>query len=246
MQNTDIAIVILSCDKFKVTWEPCFNHLFDAWPDCPYPVYLLNSFIPSKDERVIDLLVGEDLNWSNTLKKGLLKIKQKRVFFVFDDSFLTKIDLEEVKIIFKTAIENDLESVTLLKNPFGKGVKYNNRLYKIKPTAKYRNSLFLNLFKKEVLLELLKNGEDAWAFEKDGNERSKNINFYSVYSTKLASYHHGIIKGKWLPKTYSYLKNNGYLLNGNPFENHSKFKMFTMKIYTIIFYTVHKFTHLFK
>jgi hypothetical protein len=246
MQNTDIAIVILSCDKFKVTWEPCFNHLFNAWPDCPYPVYLLNSFIPSKDERVIDLLVGEDLNWSNTLKKGLLKIKQKRVFFVFDDSFLTKIDLEEVKIIFKTAIENDLESVTLRKNPFGKGVKYNNRLYKIKPTAKYRNSLFLNLFKKEVLLELLKNGEDAWAFEKDGNERSKNINFYSVYSTKLASYHHGIIKGKWLPKTYSYLKNNGYLLNGNPFENHSKFKMFTMKIYTIIFYTVHKFTHLFK
>ncbi len=175
-----------------------------------------------------------------------MKIKQKRVFFVFDDSFLTKIDLEEVKIIFKTAIENDLESVTLRKNPFGKGVKYNNRLYKIKPTAKYRNSLFLNLFKKEVLLELLKNGEDAWAFEKDGNERSKNINFYSVYSTKLASYHHGIIKGKWLPKTYSYLKNNGYLLNGNPFENHSKFKMFTMKIYTIIFYTVHKFTHLFK
>jgi hypothetical protein len=246
MQNTDIAIVILSCDKFKVTWEPCFNHLFNAWPDCPYPVYLLNSFIPSKDERVIDLLVGEYLNWSNTLKKGLLKIKQKRVFFVFDDSFLTKIDLEEVKIIFKTAIENDLESVTLRKNPFGKGVKYNNRLYKIKPTAKYRNSLFLNLFKKEVLLELLKNGEDAWAFEKDGNERSKNINFYSVYSTKLASYHHGIIKGKWLPKTYSYLKNNGYLLNGNPFENHSKFKMFTMKIYTIIFYTVHKFTHLFK
>jgi hypothetical protein len=246
MQHTDIAIVILSCDKFKVTWEPCFNHLFNAWPDCPYPVYLLNSFIPSKDERVIDLLVGEDLNWSNTLKKGLLKIKQKRVFFVFDDSFLTKIDLEEVKIIFKTAIENDLESVTLRKNPFGKGVKYNNRLYKIKPTAKYRNSLFLNLFKKEVLLELLKNGEDAWAFEKDGNERSKNINFYSVYSTKLASYHHGIIKGKWLPKTYSYLKNNGYLLNGNPFENHSKFKMFTMKIYTIIFYIVHKFTHLFK
>ena len=96
-----------------------------------------------------------------------MKIKQKRVFFVFDDSFLTKIDLEEVKIIFKTAIENDLESVTLRKNPFGKGVKYNNRLYKIKPTAKYRNSLILNLFKKEVLLELLKNGEDAWAFEKD-------------------------------------------------------------------------------
>ena len=246
MHNPDIAIVILSCDKFKVTWKPCIDYFFNTWTNCPYPVYLLNNFIESEDKRVIDLLVGEDLNWSDTLKKGLLKINQKRVFFIFDDSFITKIDLKEVKIIFKTAIENDLESVTLRKNPFGKGLKYNNRLYKIKPTAKYRNSLFLNLFKKEVLLELLKNGEDAWAFEKDGNERSRNINFYSVYSDKLASYHHGIVKGKWLPKTYRHLKNKGYLLNGNTFENHSKFKMFSMKIYTIIFYTVHKFTHLFK
>lgn len=246
MQNTDIAIVILSCDKFKVTWEPCFNHLFNAWPDCPYPIYLLNSFIPSNDERVIDLLVGEDLNWSDTLKKGLLKIKEKRVFFIFDDSFITRFNLEEVKLIFKISIENDLDSVALRKRVFDSGKRFNEKIYKINPTAKYRNSLFLNLIKKDLLLSLLKSGENAWQFEKDGNKRNKSFDFYSVYNSKLVAYEHGIVKGKWLPKTYSYLKNNGYSLNGNPFENHSKFKMFSMKIYTIIFYTVHKFTHLFK
>lgn len=246
MQNTDIAIVILSCDKFKVTWEPCFNHLFNAWPDCPYPIYLLNSFIPSNDERVIDLLVGEDLNWSDTLKKGLFKIKEKRIFFIFDDSFITRFNLEEVKLIFKISIENDLDSVALRKRVFDSGKRFNEKIYKINPTAKYRNSLFLNLIKKDLLLSLLKSGENAWQFEKDGNKRNKSFDFYSVYNSKLVAYEHGIVKGKWLPKTYSYLKNNGYSLNGNPFENHSKFKMFTMKIYTIIFYTVHKFTHLFK
>ena len=97
MQNADIAIVILSCDKFKVTWKPCIDHFFNAWPDCPYPVYLLNNFTPSEDERVKDLLVGEDFNWSDTLKKGLLKIEKKRTFFIFDDSFITKFNLEEVK-----------------------------------------------------------------------------------------------------------------------------------------------------
>lgn len=246
MQNTDIAIVILSCDKFKVTWKPCFDHLFNAWPDCPYPVYLLNNFTHSKDERVKDLLVGEDLNWSDTLKKGLLKIKEKRIFFIFDDSFITRFNLEEVKSIFNLTIENDLDSVALRKRVFDSGKLFNDKIYKINSTAKYRNSLFLNLIKKDLLLSLLKSGENAWQFEKDGNKRNKSFDFYSVYNSKLVAYEHGIVKGKWLPKTYSYLKNNGYSLNGNPFEHHSKFKMFTMKIYTIIFYTVHKFTHLFK
>jgi hypothetical protein len=246
MQNTDIAIVILSCDKFKVTWDPCFNHLFNSWPDCPYPIYLLNNFISSEDERVKDLLVGEDLNWSDTLKKGLLKIKEKRVFFIFDDSFITRFNLEEVKLIFKITIENDLDSVALRKRVFDSGKRFNEKIYKINPTAKYRNSLFLNLIKKDLLLSLLKSGENAWQFEKDGNKRNEMFDFYSVYNSKLVAYEHGIVKGKWLPKTYSYLKNKGYLLNGNTFENHSKFKMFTMKIYTIIFYIVHKFTHLFK
>lgn len=246
MQNTDIAFVILSCDKFKVTWKPCFDHLFNAWPDCPYPVYLLNNFTPSKDERVKDLLVGEDLNWSDTLKKGLLKIKEKRIFFIFDDSFITKFNLEEVKLIFRITIENDLDSVAVRRRVFDSGKRFNEKIYKINPTAKYRNSLFLNLIKKELLLSLLKSGENAWQFEKDGNKRNEKFDFYSVYNSKLVTYEHGIVKGKWLPKTYIHLKNKGYLLNGNTFENHSKFKMFSMKIYTIIFYTVHKFTHLFK
>tara|TARA_B000000441_G_C21624582_1_gene279661 strand:- start:25 stop:315 length:291 start_codon:yes stop_codon:yes gene_type:complete len=96
MQNNEIAFFILSFDKFKVTWEPCIDHLFNAWPGCPYPVFLLNNFIPSDDKRVIDLLVGEDINWSDTLKKGLLKIKSKRIFFLYDDTFITNIDVNEV------------------------------------------------------------------------------------------------------------------------------------------------------
>lgn len=246
MQNTDIAIVILSCDKFKVTWKPCFDHLFNAWPDCPYPVYLLNNFTHSKDERVKDLLVGEDLNWSDTLKKGLLKIKEKRIFFIFDDSFITRFNLEEVKSIFNLTIENDLDSVALRKRVFDSGKRFNDKIYKINSTAKYRNSLFLNLIKKDLLLSLLKSGENAWQFEKDGNKRNKSFNFYSVYNSKLVTYKHGIVKGKWLPNTYIYLKKNGFSLNENTFENHSKFKMFSMNIYTIIFYIFHKFTHLFK
>ena len=246
MQVDDIAIVILSCDKFKVTWKPCIDHFFNAWPGCPHPVYLLNNFTSSEDQIVKDLMVGDDHNWSDTLKKGLLKIEKKRIFFIFDDSFITKFNLEEVKLIFKIAIENDLDSVALRKKEFDRGKRFNEKLYKLSPTTKYRNSLFLNLIKKDLLLNLLKSGENAWQFEKDGNIRNKNFDFYSVYETKLITYYHGIVKGKWLPETYTYLKNKGYLLNGNTFENYSKFQVFNLKIYTTIFYVIQKFLHLFK
>lgn len=246
MQNTDIAFVILSCDKFKVTWKPCFDHLFNAWPGCPYPVYLLNNFNPSEDERVKDLLVGEDLNWSDTLKKGLLKIKQKRIFFIFDDTFITRFNIQEIKLIFNMTIDNDLDSVALRKRVFDRGKCFNEKLFKLKPTAKYRNSLFLNLIKKDLLLSILKSGENAWNFEKDGNQRSEIFDYYSVYSSKLVSYEHGVIKGKWLPKAYNYLKNKGYSLENNPFEKHSKLRVFFIEIYTAIFYKIHKFINLFK
>lgn len=245
MSKTDIAVVILSCDKFKVTWKPCLDHFFIVWPNCPYTVYLLNNFTPSNDERVEDLLVGEDFNWSDTLKKGLLKIKEKRIFFLFDDAFITKVNLIELELIFKIAIENDLDSVNLRKKTFDRGTFFNKKLYKINPNAKYRNSLFLNLIKKNILLNLLKSGENAWQFEKDGNKRNKAYDFYSVYSSPI-NYFHGIVKGKWLPKTYIYLKSKGYPLNENTFEKHSKLKMLLMRYYTFIFNMWHKFTHLIK
>ena len=37
-----------------------------------------------------------------------------------------------------------------------------------------------NIIKKSLLLTLLKSGENAWQFEKDGNIRSKGFDFYSV------------------------------------------------------------------
>ena len=246
MQFNEIAIVILSCDKFRVTWQPCIDHFFKAWPECRHQVYLLNNFISSKDKRIKNLLVGEDLNWSDTLKKGLLKIEEKRIFFIFDDSFINKFDFEEITSIFKLAIENNLDSVSFRKKRYGRVKRFNRKLNWLSPNTKYRNSLFLNLFKKKLLLSLLKSGENAWQFEKDGNERNKKFDFYSVSEDDLITYKHGIVKGKWLPKTYAYLKDEGYLLEENVFKKHNAIQMLRINAYTYIFFLAQKFFHLFK
>jgi len=241
MKATDIAIVILSCDKFKVTWKPCIDHLFNAWPNCQYTVYLLNNQIPSDDERVTDLLVGEDLNWSDSLKKGLLKIPEKRIFFIYDDSFITYLNLKEIESIFSIAIANDLESITLRKNPFDRGERYDENIYKLSPKTKYRNALFLNMIKKDVLFSQLRSGENAWQFEKEGNNRNTHIDYYSVYNANLARYHHGIVKGKWLPKTRKYLKKIGFDLADNRIKSHSFPRIIAMNLYRMIFFLGNKF-----
>ncbi len=246
MKKNDIAFVILTCDKFRVTWEPCIDHFFHSWPNAPYPIYLLNNFIPSEDDRVIDLLVGEDVNWSDTLYKGILKIKENRIFFLYDDAFIHQINFAEIELIFNEASINDLESVALRKRIFDRGKRFNEKLYRINPSAKYRTSLFLNLIRKDILLGLLKTGESTWHFEKAGSKRSANLNFYSVYEKGLVHYHHGIVKGKWIPSVFEYLKNLGYPLEDNTFKSHSAFRIFIMKIYTMVFVVVNSFIHRFK
>ena len=67
----------------------------------------------------------------------------------------------------------------------------------------------MNLIKKYSVNLLVREEKQ---FEKEGNKRNAGYDFYSVHEKGLVSYKHGIIKGKWLPDTYSYLE-LGYLSN---------------------------------
>jgi hypothetical protein len=203
---------------------------------------LLNNIEPSYDVRVVDLLIGEDLNWSDSLKKGLLKINEERVFFIYDDSFITKINIEEVEYVIKIAEDNDMDSVAFRKRSYGSGIRFNEKIYKIRSMAKYRNSLFLNLIKRDLIIMLLRSGENAWQFEKQGNVRSAKFNFYSVYNSPV-DYLHGIIKGKWIPSTYKYLKVRGYGLEGNGFSSYSELRMHGIKVYVRLFTIAHQILH---
>jgi hypothetical protein len=239
----EIAIVILSCDKFRTTWEPCIDHLFNSWPDCPYNVYLLNNYTSSSDSRVIDLLVGEDESWSDSLKKGLLKLKQNRIFFIYDDSFITYLNISEIQRIFRLAVDLNLDSVAFEEKDSVRGTTFNSSLRLLSDKMRYRNSLFLNLIKRDTLIKLLKSGENAWQFEKVGNERGKGLNFYMVFRKNYCTYKHGIVKGSWMPNTYKYLLKNGYNLDSNFFPVFNYAEVLFLKVYRLAFFFYNKLRH---
>ena len=240
----EIAIVILSCDKYKITWKPCVDYFTKAWPNCPYKVYLLNNKLRSEDDRVTDLLVGEDISWSDSLIRGLEKLSEKRVFFIYDDSFLTYLDVAAFENLFKVAVEQDFVSLTLRKNPFDRGFFYNDDVIKLHQTTRYRNALFMNLIKRDVLLSLLHPGENAWQFEKEGNSRNSKYDFYSINGKKtIVKYMHGIVKGKWLPKTKLKLMKAGYEVNDKSIGVFTRNEVLKMDIYAALFFRINKLYH---
>ena len=207
-EKKDIAIVVLSFDGFKELWEPFFDFFFKSWPNCPYTVYLLNNHKKYNFYSVKNLLVGPDFSWSSSLIKGLKKIKEKRVFFLYDDCFIKNIDLEILNNFFDLSIKNDLVSLQLRPSYFISKFGFNKPVL-IPKFALYRNALFCNLIERKHLIKLLRFDESAWDFELLGNKRSCDYNYYSVRRPCI-DYDHGIVKGKWLPKTYKKLVNCSY------------------------------------
>lgn len=204
----EIAIVVLSFDGFQELWKPFFDYFFNAWNDCPFKIYLLNNFQKYDDDRVTNLLVGPDLSWSDSLQKGLRKITEKRVFFLYDDAFIYRLDKNEINSCFQIAIENNYLSLMLRPSLFINPLS-TKKIQPIPKEALYRNALFCNLIDREHLIKLLHQSESAWDFELVGNKRSEAFDYYST-SKKQLQFHHGIVKGKWFHSVFKKMHRQGY------------------------------------
>ena len=211
LKEGEIAILILSCDKYKELWEPFFHHFFSVWPDCPYKIYLLNNIYNYNHKRVHCLQVGNDISWSESLYNGLLKISEKRIFFIYEDCFISKIDTKQITSFFIEAVNNNYLSLMLRPSLFvtfwGKNIPV-----LVPKEALNRNSLFCNFVCREHLFWLLDKSENAWDFELSGNSRSKNYDYYSV-KRPCIKFMHGIIKGRWLYFALKQLEHKGFAFN---------------------------------
>lgn len=203
-----IAIVVLSFDGFKELWQPFFDFFFQSWPNCHHNIYLLNNHIKFNDERVINLLVGDDLSWSDSLIKGLNKIPEEKVFFLYDDAFIYKIDLQKLNYHFNNSIKKNYLSLHLRPSYFVSKFGIDKPTL-IPQRALYRNALFCNLISRKHLLKLLDNSESAWDFEMKGNIRSIPYKYFSIKKSFI-KYHHGIVKARWVPSVYVKLTKKNY------------------------------------
>ena len=198
LKDKTIAVLVVSCDNYSDLWKPFFECFRRFWPDCPYPVYLVNNHKEVEYSNVTAIHVGDDVSWSDNLQKALGQVPHEYVFIYIEDLFLkTAVDSQKVQAIFRWAIENKADYVKMIHGSHKIKTPYNDLVNEIPKGSLYRASLVMCLFKKAVLLDLLRPGENAWEFEMHGTERSdKYDRFYSTRDKHFDTIN-TIIKRKW-------------------------------------------------
>jgi hypothetical protein len=172
-------------------------------------VYLLSNKIGTDSPNIKNILIGDDISWSDNLIKGLKLLKEEYVFIFLDDLFLRDfVKTEEATKIFNWILESKANYVKM--SPLDRPDKTHNELVGIVAKGKsYRISSIVCIWKKNFLLELLKSGESAWHFEIYGSARSDAYDgIYSAWKNYFPVIN-CVIKGKWQRGAVNKLKSWG-------------------------------------
>jgi hypothetical protein len=81
---------------------------------------------------------------------------------------------------------------------------------RLPPGIPYRSSTVLSVWRKEVLLDLLRADESIWQFEVFGSQRTDKYPDFYVTERSYVQYIHGVIRSKWVPSAQKQLIAAGY------------------------------------
>lgn len=214
---SDVALLVVSCDRYADLWRPYFHCLFKYWPDCPYPVYLGSNAKSYSDPRVTTLAIGDDRDYSSNLLAMLDRIPQEWVIATVEDRFISgSVDSERLDTAIRAVQAAGGGYLKLIgDSPVSFDPSSNPDVGEIPRGVCYRVSFTVALWKKSVLRSLLKPGESAWDIERQGTRRSYALpeGFYAVTAerrkTPLIANFHSVVKGLWVHSAPGFLRREG-------------------------------------
>ena len=210
MSRQDLAVVVLSCDKFSSLWPLFFNRLDAHFPKNYAKIYLLSNYceFSFNGSHLINVItVGEDISWSITVKI-LHKIPEKNILLLMDDAPLAA-TLEETDLdyYYKIFVQQKMNYFNLKGSP-APNTNLKDFFGELLPSTGYRTSVVPNLWKKDTLLKLLIADENAWQFEIFGSQRSKKYDGFFSAKKSVICCDHIVIKGKIDRSMYKKLQTN--------------------------------------
>jgi len=210
MKSSEIAVLVVSCDKYSDLWQPFFECFRRYWPDCPYQVYLLSNYEEAGIQGLEVIKTGEDKSWSENMIKALQQIEHRYIFMFLEDLFLYKpVNNNRVVDLFQWALENDVNYLRMALRRHRADKIYNDKVGIINKGSIYRASTVMALWKKNVLLNLLEPGESAWQFEIEGTVRADRYDkFYATWSNYFYTIN-TVFRGKWVPSALRKVKRRG-------------------------------------
>lgn len=213
----DVAVVVSSCDRFADVW-PVFSALFDEyWPDCSYPSFILSNGKPFRHDRLQSLDVGPDRHWASNMKEALRRIDASVILYLQEDFLLTDlVDSERVRGYIATMGQRDAAYFRLVPAPPANQEIPGRLDYgAIRVGTPYRVALQCSLWRKDVLSDLLVDGESGWDMEFKGSARS-NATGHEFLAVTGQMKHvaipydlDAIHRGKWRRHAISHCRRHG-------------------------------------
>lgn len=211
-----VAILVPSCDSYSDLWQPFFQCLFKYWPDCPFPLYLGANTISYPDPRVRSILVGEDKDYSSNLAVMLQHVPYSYVLLWIEDRVLSEtLDTAHLLRHVRSFMDCGGGYFKLIANHPIAAPDKGKEFAALPKSERYRASITVALWRKEVLLSLLRPGESAWELETNGSKRSAQLDvpFFALTREGWASApirdEHLIIKGSVRRKSLTFLDKEG-------------------------------------
>lgn len=266
MSIVTYSILVNTCDKFEDCWSPFFKLWLIYWPNCRCNIYLNTEYKDYNFERlnIIPLKVCENRNisknqrttWSQCLKWALEAIDSDIILYMQEDYFLkdeVKIDIIE-KYVELMHNQSNIQCIHLTDQAVRAEKKSQyDYLNSVKYSQRYRVSCQAALWRKQELLDLIREYEDAWEFEEFGSMRSSILqkDYYVVDKAYVQLNHFeivpyiftGIVQGRWNEETvplfqkhniYVDFSKRGFIKDtpSKPFLKRFKYRL--NKIYKII------------
>ncbi len=229
--SSDITILISSCDLYQDAWEPFVKLFYIQWNDCPYPLVINSEKTIYKGEysKNVETICSdeEDITWSKRFRSCLEKIDTEFVLFVLEDYFVQK----------KVAVDVFEHAHKLMK--YNKSIGMAALSYGVSNVndGKFEDEFFfsriineknkiwcrINLYRRDYLLNLIRDHENIWEFEQYASYRAKKLpcfiiqqkdtipecfSFYIQYEEGF-----GISGRKWLPKNKELFEKYGIKVN---------------------------------
>lgn len=217
----ETAFLVMSCERYKQAWEPFFTLLFRYWPDCPYSIYLCSDRGRYPDPRIIPIELGEDLGWAKNFRTALERIPASRVILTLEDFLPTATwDTNRIRKFARHAHDYDVGCLRLFACPGPTAPWYaTDALGTIGATDPYRISTMNAIWKKSMLIELIRDGMNAWQFELEGSRlaATRTEPFLSVWQKDpcpMSYFATAITKGRWEQAALELLEREGISTDG--------------------------------
>lgn len=246
----DIAVLVLSCDKYSDIWPVFFDFFFKYWNDCPFKIYLASNHLNFVNNRVTNIHSETVSDWSSETKLILQQVKEKYVLLILDDYFIYKpVDMQVLSDSIRVMKKRDAIFLKLGCFPASHRSLWMYDIIAetpfigiIRNWQEYRINLQLGIWNKELLYSLLKMGETPWQFEINGSKRSNEVSNPSlcIVEDPEKNYVHGPItylcsaltKGIWMLDALDLCKKESIMVSAGKRRVETKFEYYFRKLYT--------------